>query len=326
MKNNQQLQLKNSAIYNIVREQWGLLAGLFFLCIILTIISPVFLSQRNIFNILRQLSNNMFLSCGMLLVILIGGIDLSVGSTIAVTGCLVAAFITNGGMPPLIAIPLTLLCGIFIGIINGTIISFTNIPSFIVTLAMMNIGRGFARLYTDSKTISIDNDFFAYVGTGYIFDVIPTQVIYIIIICTITGILLNKTKFGKKLYATGGNRQAAKFSGINVKGVTFFVFVFSSLMASISGIVLASRMFSGTPTAGSSAEMDAIAAVVLGGTSMSGGIGNIFGTIIGVLLIAVLSNGMNLLGIDSSWQLVVKGGVILLAVYFDYIKKSKSHD
>lgn len=326
MTNNQQLKLKNSGIYNILREQWGLLAGLLLLCIVLTIISPVFLSQRNVFNVLRQLSNNMFLSCGMLLVILIGGIDLSVGSTIAVTGCLVATFITNIGLPPWIAILLTLFCGILIGVINGTIISLTNIPSFIVTLAMMNIGRGFARLYTSSKTITIDNDFFAYVGTGYIFDVIPTQVIYIILICTITGLLLNRTKFGRNLYATGGNRQAAEFSGINVKRVTFLVFVFSSLMASISGIVLASRMFSGTSTAGASAEMDAIAAVVLGGTSMSGGIGNIFGTIIGVVLIAVLSNGMNLLGIDSSWQLVVKGLVILLAVYFDYIKKSNSHN
>lgn len=324
----QKLLLKsgNSGAYAAIREQLGLIIGLLFLCVLLSIISPVFLSSKNFFNILRQLSNNMFLSCGMLLVILIGGIDLSVGSTIAVTGCLVAGFMTNNGMTPAAAIALALLCGVLIGVINGLIISATNIPSFIVTLAMMNIGRGFARLYTNSKTISIDNDFFAFIGTGYLFKIVPTQVIYMILICAVTGILLNRTKFGRNLYATGGNRQAAEFSGISTRKITFLVFVFSSLMASISGIVLASRMFSGTSTAGTSAEMDAIAAVVLGGTSMSGGVGNIFGTIIGVLLIAVLSNGMNLLGIDSSWQLVVKGIVILLAVYFDYVKKLHSKE
>jgi ribose transport system permease protein len=188
----------------------------------------------------------------------------------------------------------------------------------------MNIGRGFARLYTSSKTITVDNDFFAYIGTGYIGGIVPTQVVYIIIICLITAFLLNKTKFGRHLYATGGNFQAALFSGINTKWVTFIVFVFSSLMASIAGILLASRMFSGTSTSGTSAEMDAIAAVVLGGTSMSGGVGGLFGTIIGVILIAVLSNGLNLINVDSSWQLVVKGIVIIIAVLIDFFKKSRS--
>lgn len=321
LKNNVTSKLEKNPVYSVIKGQLGLLLGLLILCIYLSFASPFFLSQRNFFNILRQLSNNMFLSCGMLMVILIGGIDLSVGSTIAVTGCLVAGFITNVGMSPGGAILATLAIGCLIGVINGGIISLTNIPSFIVTLAMMNIGRGVARLYTNSKTITIDNDFFSYIGTGYIGGVVPTQVVYIIVICLITGILLNKTRFGRNLYATGGNRQAAEFCGIDTKRITFFVFVFSSIMASIAGIVLASRMFSGTSTAGTSAEMDAIAAVVLGGTSMAGGSGNIFGTIVGVVLIAVLSNGMNLLGIDSSWQLVVKGLVILLAVYIDYLKK-----
>lgn len=312
------------AVGRSIKDQMGILIGLLLLCIFLTIANPVFISQRNIFNILRQLSFNMFLSCGMLMVILIGGIDLSVGSTMAVTGCLVAGFMTNNGLPPVVAIVLALLVGVFIGVINGAIISTTNIPAFIITLAVMNVGRGFARLYTKSKTITIDNDFFAFIGTGYIGDVIPMPVVYIIVIGIITGIILNKTKFGRNLYATGGNPVAAEFSGINTRKVTFLVFVFSSLMASIAGIVLSSRMFSGTSTAGTSAEMDAIAAVVLGGTSMSGGVGTLFGTLIGVVLIAVLSNGMNILGIDSSWQLVVKGIVIIIAVYMDFIKKKRN--
>jgi ribose transport system permease protein len=317
-------QLEDNKIFLGIKDQLGIIIGLLLLCIFLSIMSPVFLSQRNFFNVLRQLSNNMFLSCGMLMVILIGGIDLSVGSTMAVTGCLVAAFITNIGMDPLAAILLTMLVGILIGVINGGIIALTGIPSFIITLAMMNIGRGFARVYTSSKTITIDNAFFAFIGTGYIGDVVPTQVVFMIILCLITALLLNRSKFGRHLYATGGNRQAAEFSGINTKWVTFLVFVFSSIMASIGGILLASRMFSGTSTAGTSAEMDAIAAVVLGGTSMSGGVGGLFGTIIGVFLIAILSNGMNLIGIDSSWQLIVKGIVIIIAVLIDFFKKQKS--
>ncbi|QQO09442.1 ABC transporter permease [Breznakiella homolactica] len=323
-KKNPLARFEGNPIYAGIKDQLGIIIGLVLLCIFLSFMSPVFMSQRNFFNVLRQLSNNMFLSCGMLMVILLGGIDLSVGSTMAVTGCLVAGFMTNNGMPPMAAIVLALLVGLLIGVINGGIIASTGIPPFIITLAMMNIGRGFARLYTGSKTISIDNDFFAYIGTGYIGGVVPTQVVYMIVICLITALLLNKTKFGRNLYATGGNRQAAEFSGINTRFITFLVFVFSSLMASIAGIILASRMFSGTSTAGTSAEMDAIAAVVLGGTSMSGGVGGLFGTIIGVVLIAVLSNGMNLMGIDSSWQLVVKGIVIIIAVLIDYFKKAKA--
>ncbi|WP_277056696.1 ABC transporter permease [Treponema socranskii] len=309
--------------YANIKEQFGIIIGLLLLCVLLSVLSSVFLTSRNFFNVLLQLANNMFLSCGMLLVILTGGIDLSVGSTIAVTGCFVAGFITNYNMPAAVAVLLALLIGVLIGIINASLISFTGIPAFIITLATMNIGRGVARLYTSSKTITVDNDFFAFIGTGYLFNIVPIQVVYIILVCAVTGILLNKTKFGRSLYATGGNPVAASFSGINTKRVIFTVYVFSSLMAAIAGICLASRMYSGTSTSGQSAEMDAIAAVVLGGTSMTGGIGNLFGVIIGVLLIAILSNGLNLLGIDSSWQLVVKGIVIIIAVLLDFFKKKR---
>ncbi|MCY1152111.1 MAG: ABC transporter permease [Sphaerochaetaceae bacterium] len=314
---------KNTSLRNAFKDQLGLLMGLFALCLLLSIISPVFLSTRNLFNVLRQMSINMFLSCGMLLVILVGGIDLSVGSIIAVSGCLVAGFITNLGMNPILALVLATLLGIGLGAISALIISSTNIPSFIITLAMMNVGRGIARIYTSSKTITIDNSLFATLGTAYI-GAIPIQVIYIVLVSIITWIILNKTVIGRNIYATGGNPIAAKFSGINTKRTVFFVFIYSAILSSFAGIITASRMFAGTSTAGQSAEMDAIAAVVLGGASMSGGTGNVFGTVIGVILIAVLSNGLNLVGVDSSWQYVAKGIVIIIAVVIDYLRKGKN--
>jgi len=306
-----------------LKENSGVLIGFLIICIILSVSSEVFLTQRNIFNVLRQLANNLFLSCGMFMVILLGGIDLSVGSNMAVSGVLCAGFISYNLLPAPVAIVLALLCGLAIGLINATIISFTNIPPFIVTLATMNIGRGFARLYTSSKTIPVNNDLFGGIGTGNIFGVVPMQVIYIIIILIMTSLILGRSKLGRHIYATGDNRTAAMFSGINTTKVTFFVFMYSALMSSFAGIVLASRMFAGTATAGEGAEMDAIAAVVLGGTSMSGGVGKLSGVVIGVFLIAVLNNGMNLLNIDSSWQFIVKGIVILIAVYIDYLKKTR---
>ena len=210
------------------------------------------------------------------------------------------------------------------GAVNGVIISNTKIPPFIVTLAMMNIGRGFARIYTKATTILVDDDLFIWIGSGKIFGSIPIQIVFMIIVVVITAIILNRTKFGRNIYAVGDNRQAAEYSGINAKRITFWIFTLSGLFASCAGVLSAARTFSGQFSVGDGAEMDAISAVVLGGTSMTGGVGRISGTIIGCLVIGVLNNGMNLLGIDSSWQYVVKGLVVLLAVYIDYIKKEKS--
>ncbi len=318
-------KLSDNSFVETIKENSGVLVGFILICIVLSLMSEVFLTQKNVFNVLRQLANNLFLSCGMFMVILLGGIDLSVGSNMAVSGVLCAGFITYNQLPAVLAFVLALLCGLVIGLINASIISFTSIPAFIVTLATMNIGRGFARLYTSSKTIPVNDEFFNGIGTENIFGVVPMQVIYIVVILTITGLILSKAKLGRHIYATGDNRIAATFSGINTKKVTFFVYMYSALMSSFAGIVLASRMFSGTAVAGDGAEMDAIAAVVLGGTSMTGGVGKLTGVIIGVFLIAVLNNGMNLLGIDSSWQYIVKGIVILIAVYIDYLKKQREN-
>lgn len=307
-------------LWNDIKPHMGVLGALIVLCVALTIITDAFATPRNLFNVLRQISVNVFLACGMTMVIILGGIDLSVGSVIAVSGCLCAGFITKMGMPTLLAILLAILAGGVIGFINGLIVSKTTIPPFIVTLATMNIGRGIARVYTSNKTITISDPTFSFIGTGYVFG-IPIHVIFIIIIVAITGLILSRTKFGRHIYAVGGNRQAAIYSGINASRVTLIVFLLSGIFAGMAGILTASRTFTGQYSLGEGAEMDAITAVVLGGTSMSGGVGTLTGTVIGCIIVGVLNNGMNLMGIDSSWQYIVQGVVVLLAVFIDFFKK-----
>ena len=307
-------------VWNDIKPHIGVLGSLLVLCIVLTCITDAFFTSRNLFNVLRQISVNVFLACGMTMVIILGGIDLSVGSVIAVSGCLCAGFITRMGIPAIPAILFAVLAGGMIGLINGIIISKTTSPPFIVTLATMNIGRGIARVYTANKTITISDPIFSFVGTGYVFGV-PIHVIFIIVIVAVTGLILSRTQFGRHIYAVGGNRQAAVYSGINAPRVTLFVFLLSGIFAGMAGILTASRTFTGQYSLGEGAEMDAITAVVLGGTSMSGGIGTLTGTVIGCVIVGVLNNGMNLMGIDSSWQYIVQGIVVLLAVFIDFFKK-----
>jgi ribose transport system permease protein len=255
------------------------------------------------------------------MVILIGGIDLSVGSIIAVSGCLCAGLITNNGLSTVAAIIVAVFCGTLVGAFNGAVICLTKIPPFIVTLAMMNVGRGFARIYTKATTILVNDPLFSAIGTANMPGGIPVHLIYMAVIIVISWVLLNKTRFGRHIYAVGNNEMAAKFAGINVRNVKFMVYLITGLFAACAGILSAARTFSGQFSVGEGTEMDAISAVVLGGTSMTGGIGRLSGTIIGCLVIGVLNNGLNLIGIDSSWQYVVKGFVVLLAVLIDYLKK-----
>ena len=324
MENKRVSRLSGNGAIQMLKGNLGILIGFAIMCLALTIITDSFATTRNIFNVMRQISVNVFLACGMTMVILIGGIDLSVGSIIAISGCLSAGFITNYGIPSALAIPLAIAIGTATGAVNGFIIANTKIPPFIVTLAMMNVGRGFARIYTRATTILVDDDLFMWIGSGKIFGSIPIQIVFMLIVIVLTAVILNRTKFGRNIYAVGDNKMAAEYSGINAKMVTFWVFTLSGLFAACAGVLSAARTFSGQFSVGDGAEMDAISAVVLGGTSMTGGVGRISGTIIGCLVIGVLNNGMNLLGIDSSWQYVVKGLVVLLAVYIDYIKKEKS--
>ena len=299
----------------------ALLAMILFLYIFPTTHST-FLTTKNIFNVLRQSSTNLMLACGMTMVIILGGIDLSVGSIIAMSGVLGAAAVVWGGMPEIVGILIAILSGLLFGLLNGMVIALTKIPPFIVTLASMNIAKGIAYVYSGGKPIRCMTDAWKFLGAGYIGPV-PTPVVTMTIVFIVAVLFLNRTKMGRHVYAVGGNDTAAKFSGISTAKVKFVVYSFSGLMAGLAGITIASRLYSGTCTSGDGAEMDAIAAVVVGGTSMAGGSGKLGGTLIGVLIIGILNNGLNLMGVNSDWQYIIKGAVILLAVYVDFLRSTK---
>ncbi len=306
-------------------ENLGIIIALLAICIFLSVFpktSSIFLTQKNIFNVLRQIAPNVFLACGMLMVIILGGIDLSVGMVIALSGCIAAGCVSRYGLPIPVAIIVGILVGMVVGMFNGIWVASTTIPPFIVTLASMNISKGFAQVYTGGSPVRVVNDEWQFIGAGYVGKV-PVPVILMAIVLIITAIILNMTQLGRHIYAVGGNLQAAKFSGINTAKVKFIVHTYSGIMAGLAGVVWASRMYSGQPTAGEGAEMDAIAAVVVGGTSMAGGSGKIGGMIIGAIIIGVLNNGLNLMNVNTSWQYCVKGVVILLAVFTDYIRNRK---
>lgn len=315
MKRNIQILWKN------IKGCMGIIIGLLVMCAGLTVFTDSFATSANFFNIIRQITINLFLACGMSLVILLGGIDLSIGSVIAVSGCVSAGMLSWTGLPVYAAVFVGLLCGTMIGVINGAIASGTTIPPFIISLATMNIGRGIARLYTGARTISVLNPQYTYLGTGKLFG-LPIQLFLIVLVVAVTSFILNRTQFGRGVYFVGDNIQSARYAGLKVKRITFFVFLYSSFLASVAGVLSTARTFAATMDMGTGAEMDAIAAVVLGGTSMSGGKGTLMGTVIGAIIIGVLSNGMNLLGINTSWQYVVQGIVILLAVFIDYLKNN----
>ncbi|MBB5149367.1 MULTISPECIES: ribose ABC transporter permease [Ureibacillus] len=300
----------------------GPLIGLILLIIVVSILNPSFLTISNIFNVLRQVSISAIIAFGMTFVILTGGIDLSVGSTLALTGA-VAASLLAGGFDPILSMGIALILGLILGAINGVIITKGKVAPFIATLATMTVYRGLTLVYTNGKPISGlgDHASFQLFGKGYFLG-IPIPVITTLITFGILYFILHKTTFGRRVYAVGGNEEAAKLSGINADRVKIAVYAISGFLAALSALILTSRLNSAQPTAGQSYELDAIAAVVLGGTSLNGGKGWIFGTLIGALIIGVLNNGMNLIGVSSFWQQVVKGIVILLAVLLDR-KKSE---
>ena len=300
------------------KENMGTLIGLFVMCLILSFTTDgVFYSQRNLINVLRQVSSNACLAFGMTFAIITGGIDLSVGSILALSGTLSAGLIVKSGFSVPQAVITAIVIGTCLGLFNGFVIAKTTIPPFIVTLAMMQIARGAAYIYSNGQPIRAMIKEYQIIGTGYI-GPIPLPVVYMLVFLVICVILLSKTRFGRHVYAVGGNDKAAIFSGVNVARTKMLVYTMSGFLAAFTGVVLCARMASGQAF-----EMDAIAATVLGGTSMSGGVGKIGSTFIGVLIIGVLNNGLNLLGLNSFWQQIAKGVVILLAVYVDMLKKRR---
>ena len=314
---NKHNKFNDNVVISMIKSNAGILCVLLLIGIVLSIMSPVFLTTGNIISVLLQISNNMYLALGMTLIIILGGIDLSVGSIVAMTGTLTVGFIVTNGLPMWLAIILGLIIGTVCGFFNGIIVANFKVPAFIVTLAMMNMAKGIAYIYSGGRSTRIMDSNFMEIGTGQLFGFIPLPVVYMIILIVIFIILLNKTKFGTYIYAVGGNRESAHLSGVPIKKVEIMAYTISGFLAAFAGLVLCSRMFSGQPSAGTGYEMDAIAACVLGGVSMSGGIGRISGTIIGAIVIGIISNGLNLMGVSSFWQLVVKGMIILIAVLID---------
>lgn len=309
---------EHNSIIRFAKNNMSMLIALVGIIIFFSVVSPNFMTRNNGFNVLRQISSNAIVAFGMTFVLLIGGIDLSVGSIIAATNCLSISLMVTG-VPIPMAVLLGVLLGSAIGLINGICIAKMRIPAFIMTLAMMQIARGAAYVSTGGKPVRFDNDTLSLVGNGYV-GMVPIPVIIMVVCIAIFAFALHKTKFGSRVYAVGGNREAARFSGINIAFIEVCVYTICGTMAGIAGIILSSRMLSAQPTSGSGAEMDAIAAVVLGGTSLSGGVGSIAGTFIGALFIGVLNNGLNIMGISSYWQEIIKGIVIIIAVLVDVIK------
>ena len=298
-------------------KKMGPLFGLVLLSIGLSIASPTFLTPSNLFSVLRQVSYSGLIAFGMTFIILIGGIDLSVGAILALVGIVTASLI-QAGMDPILASCIGLLLGAACGAINGLLVSFGRIAPFIATLATMILFRGIAQEYSQSKPISINVDgFFNEIGSGYLFDTIPVPVVLMLLVYFMLWFVLKKTRFGRHVYALGGSEDVARISGLKVRSLKLWVYTLSGLMSGLAALVVTSRLSSASPNAGAMYELDAIAAVVLGGTSLSGGRGWIFGTLVGVVLLGILSNGLNLLNVSSNYQLIIKGVVILFAVLLD---------
>ncbi len=295
----------------------GPLIGLAGLLIVITILNPLFIDTSNLMNLLRQVSINALISFGMTFVILTGGIDLSVGSLLALSSVLMAGLI-KGGTDPVIAMVLCCLIGTALGAINGIIITAGRVAPFIATLATMTIFRGATLVYTDGKPISglTDHPLFTGFGVGDIAG-IPVPAITMFLFFFLFWFVLAKTPLGRKTYAVGGSEKVSFIAGISIAKVKLFAYAVTGLMCAVAGIIITSRLNSAQPTAGTGYELDAIAAVVLGGTSLVGGKGRISGTLIGALIIGTLTNGLNILNVSSFYQQVVKGVVILLAVLMD---------
>lgn len=309
------------------------LIALVVLCVVLSGLSDKFLTVDNGWNVLRQISVNVCISVGMTLIILTAGIDLSVGSVLAFSGAVAAGLLKTGiawpahdlfiGFTLLGTILSALLAGSVLGFFNGFVITRFKVPPFVATLAMLTIARGLTLLWTKGYPISGLGPRFGYIGTGWLLG-IPVLV-WISAIIVITALVITKmTPIGRYIYAIGGNEQAARLSGININRVKIIVYTLGGILAAVGGIMVTSRLDSAQPNAGTSYELDSIAAVVIGGTSLSGGRGSIMGTVLGAIIIGVLNNGLVLLNVSPFWQQVIKGLVILLSVIADKINAKES--
>jgi len=306
-------ELKSSLI-----QLAGMLPVLILICVLFAALTPNFLTENNIINVVRQASINIVLAAGMTFVILTGGIDLAVGSVLGLTAVIavVVSLVPGLGWA---AVPAALIGGLVIGVLTGMIVAYLGLPPFIVTLGTYTAIRGAAYLLAGGTTVINSQINFAWIGNGY-FGAVPWLVIIALLTIAVSAFILQGTVLGVHVYAVGGNPQAARLTGIPVSFVLIFVYGVSGLLSGLGGAMSASRLYSAQGQLGIGYELDAIAAVILGGTSFSGGIGNVFGTLVGALIIAVLNNGLTLLNVSFYWQLVIKGAVIVLAVTLDKLR------
>ena len=302
---------------------YGIFIAFFILCAVLSSANENFLTWGNWVNILRQTSINGILAIGMTYVILTKGIDLSVGSILALGGLVTASFV-SGATPQsaMIGMCAGLAVGVALGAVNGALVARLSVAPFVVTLGMLSVARGLTFIYNDGMPIANLSKEFRYIGQGMVGE-IPVPVVILAITFLVFWFILKYTTFGRYVYAVGGNERSAKTSGINTRWVIFTVYVISGLLSALAGLILAARTTSALPQAGVAYELDAIAAVVIGGTSLAGGVGTLFGTLIGALIIGVINNGLDLLGVSSYYQQVIKGTIIVAAVLLDVSRKKQ---
>jgi len=304
--------------------KYGVIFGLAVIMIFFTVMKAKFLTMENMLNMLRQTSINGLLAIGMTFVVLTGGIDLSVGSIVGASGMFAALAARNEtGIPWYLAVCIGLLVGLLLGMINGIVISYLRVPAFIATLGMLSIARGVTFMASNAKPVPGLSQGFLKVGGGS-FGIIPIPILILTAVLIVSYIVLYKTRYGRYVFATGGNPTSARVSGINVKQITCSVYMVSGLLAGLAGVILTSRVTSGLAQSGDGYEVDAIAAAVIGGNSLSGGRGRLWGTIIGFLIMGVMNNGLDMMAVSSYWQLVIKGIIIIGAVMLDSLNETKS--
>ena len=300
-------------------RRFGTVIGLLVLCAVLWALTPHFLTVSNLLNIAQQTSINAIVAAGMTFVIVSGGIDLSVGSIVALAGVALGVML-QGGQSPFIAIPGAIAVGTGCGLLNGLLVSVGGLPPFIATLGMMSVARGTALVFTEGRPVSGFDEGFRWLATGTA-GFVPAPVLVMLVVYAVAHVILTRTTFGRYVYAIGGNEEATRLSGVAVRFHKTAIYGVSGALSAVAAIVLTARLNSAQPIAGMMYELDAIAATVIGGTSLSGGSGSLVGTLVGALIMGVLRNGLNLLGVSSFLQQIVIGGVIVGAVLVDTLLK-----
>ncbi|MCI0521946.1 MAG: ABC transporter permease [Chloroflexi bacterium] len=319
-------QLQSKEWLRLFFQKYAIVLILLAMVLLVSALSPAFLQPRNLLNVVRQISVIGLIGMGVTMAIISTGIDLSSGSVLALSAVIAASLAQRPDweaakypglvLPIIVPVLVGLGVGLVCGWINGFLVAKFKIPPFIATLGMMTVARGFALLYSDGRPISSLTEAYNFIGQGELFG-IPFPILILVVMAVVTQIMLNNTRFGRYIYAVGGNEQAARVSGLNIDRVKIGIYTFAGLLSGLAGIVLSSRISSGQPGLGQGYELDAIASAVIGGTSLAGGVGTVWGTMVGALIIGVLNNGLDLLNVSAYWQQIVKGSIIVIAIIID---------